>query len=101
MWQRFHTEEPSDPPHEGKVTRALHGEVHRVKCLGVILWVFIMNRQTLNNESLLEKLIVPWLFKKSPPHLHNLNLQYFALRSPQLPYSENLLKSRRVLFNIL
>jgi len=58
MWQRFHTEEPSDPPHEGKVIKALCGEVHRVRRLAVIVWVFITNRLTLNNEFLLEKLIV-------------------------------------------
>jgi len=59
MWQRFHTEEPSDPPHEGEMIKALCGAVHRVRCLAVIEWVFITGRLMLNNESLFIVILKP------------------------------------------
>jgi len=93
MWQRFHTEEPSDPPHEGEMIKAQGGDVHSFGHLALIVWVLITNRLTLNNEFLLEKLIVTWLFKKFAPHLHKLNVQYSAFRSPQVGHSQRICPS--------
>lgn len=39
MWQGFHTEEPSDPSHEGKLIvsmwRSSQGPVFGLRCMGV------------------------------------------------------------------